>query len=272
MKKYLWTALKARLLYIHANEGKPFNWLFLPGGPGLGSESLSQLTASLKLPGTIWHLDLPGDGSNTTSDDSHYFSRWADALIEAVSSLDNVILAAHSTGGMYALSIAELEGLLTGLVLMDSAPDASWQTIFMEYVSKHPIDYLEQLQTQYTKNPANDILKKMTVASAPYLFTSAGLEKGISALKHLPFNYKTCEWSAQHFDLDYKAQWIPQTIPTLIFAGDSDRITPLKLFTRLETFKRNNILIREISNAGHYPWIDNSDEIHLLFREYCSLL
>src|SRR5688572_9025224 len=120
MSKYLWTSLKSRLQYISSSKGEPFNWLFLPGGPGLGSESLAGLTTLLQLPGTVWHLDLPGDGSNTTSDDSHYFSSWSEALVEAVKSLDKVILVAHSTGGMYALATAKLEGLLAGLVLMDS--------------------------------------------------------------------------------------------------------------------------------------------------------
>lgn len=81
-KKYLWTNLKARLQYIRTESGGNYNWLFLPGGPGLGSESLTNLTQMLQLPGNIWHVDLPGDGSNLTTDDSQYFSHWPQALIE----------------------------------------------------------------------------------------------------------------------------------------------------------------------------------------------
>ncbi|WED41815.1 alpha/beta fold hydrolase [Legionella cardiaca] len=272
MKKFLWTSLKSRLQLVSTQEGKPFNWLFLPGGPGLGSESLNGLVSLLKLPGSIWRLDLPGDGSNLTTDDSSYFSSWSEALVEAVESLDNVILVAHSTGGMYVLATKKLEQLLMGLVLMDSAPDASWQTFFMEYVNQNPIANLEQLQDQYLTHPCNETLKQLTIASAPYLFTKSGFEKGVILLQQLPFNYKTSEWSTQHFDTHFKAQWIPQTIPTLIFAGDQDRITPLKLFTQLEAFKKDNILIKEITAAGHYPWIDNPDEVKLAFSEYCQML
>ncbi|MCL9682479.1 alpha/beta fold hydrolase [Legionella maioricensis] len=268
----LWTSLKARLRYIKSSEGKPYNWVFLPGGPGLGSESLSELTSLLQLPGTIWHLDLPGDGSNITEDDSHYFSHWSDALVEAVESLDKVILVAHSTGGMYALATIKLQRLLSGLVLMDSAPDASWQQIFGEYVKKHPIAALEKLQEKYLEHPGNETLKKMVIVSAPYLFTPAGLKKDLSFLELLPFNYRTCDWSAQYFDGDYTCQWIPETIPTLILAGDSDRITPLKLFSDSSGFHRDNILIREIPQSGHFPWIDNPDGVRLAFREYCQRL
>ncbi|BCA96109.1 alpha/beta hydrolase [Legionella antarctica] len=272
MSKYLWTSLRARLQYIKSREGKPFNWVLLPGGPGLGSESLTDLSSLLQLPGTIWHLDLPGDGSNVTEDNKHYFSHWSDALIEAVASLEQVILVAHSTGGMYALATAKLEGLLTGLVLMDSAPDASWQTVFMSYVKRNPIDALEKLNKKYLEQPNNELLKKMTIASAPYLFTSAGLTKALSFFESLPFNYESCEWSAQFFDSDYVSQWIPETIPTLIFAGERDQLTPLTLFRNSMLFQRDNIFIREIREAGHFPWIDNPEEVSLAFVEYCQRL
>ena len=118
VKSRLWTASRARLQLVHSSEGNNLDWLFLPGGPGLGSESLLPLLDILKLPGNLWQLDLPGDGSNTTSNNSDSFSHWPSALIEAVSEFDRVILVAHSTGGMYALSLPELEHLLIGLILL----------------------------------------------------------------------------------------------------------------------------------------------------------
>lgn len=272
MKNYIWTTLKARLLLVKTQAGAPYHWLFLPGGPGLGSESLYELTKGLQLPGSIWHLDLPGDGSNVTPNNMEYFSRWSDALIEAVQVFDNVILVAHSTGGMYALSTPELENLLTGLVLMDSAPNASWQTMFLEYVTQHPIAEMEKLLQIYTETPSNETLKKLTIASAPYLFTKKAFSKGISILETLPINYETCDWSAKHFDATYKAKWIPKNLPTLIFAGEEDHITPFNLFALSEPFQRDNILIREIKSAGHYPWLDNFEQINAVFNEYCQRL
>lgn len=221
--------------------------------------------------GTVWHLDLPGDGSNITLHEGS-FSQWSNALIEAVEALENVILVAHSTGGMYALAESRLENLLMGLVLMDSAPDASWQSMFMKYVKQHPIANVEELQKIYRENPNNDVLKNLIVASAPYLFTTAGLKKGIELLETLPFNYKSYEWSAKHFDSIYKAKWIPKIIPTLIIAGDSDHITPLSLFTESKYFQHDAILVREIKNAGHYPWVENPDQVIETFHEYCRML
>src|ERR1700733_4332531 len=97
IKKYLWTKSKARLNLVKTQRGENYNWLFLPGGPGLGSESLNGLAEILHLPGSVWHVDFPGDGSNTTTDDAEYFSHWSEALIEVTSALENVILVAHSS-------------------------------------------------------------------------------------------------------------------------------------------------------------------------------
>ena len=271
MKNDLWTRSKARLRLIKSTSGANFNWLFLPGGPGLGSESLALLTEILSLPGTLWHVDLPGDGSNQTSDDEKYFSHWSSALLEAVSALNNVILVAHSTGGMYALATPALAKQMMGLVLMDSAPDASWQMQFMQYVESHPIKEAQKLQLQYARKPNNTLLKNITIASASYSFTKKGLRKGISLLKTLPFNYKTCEWSQKHFDQTYQAKWVPN-IPTLIMAGEEDQIIPLTFFLKSKKFKRKNIIIRSIKGAGHYPWVENPREVMAAFQAYYRFL
>lgn len=79
-------------------------------------------------------------------------------------------------------------------------------------------------------------------------------------------------WAAEHFDQTYKAKWVPQAMPTLIFAGDQDHITPLKLFLDSPDFQRENILIRNIDNASHFPWIDNPQQIKHVFDEHCQRL
>ncbi len=261
VKSVLWTASGARLQLVHISEEGNLNWLFLPGGPGLGSESLLPLLNILKLPGNLWRLDLPGDGSNTTSNNSESFSHWSLALIEAVKEFEDVILVAHSTGGMYALSLPELENLLNGLVLLDSAPDAKWQDSFAAVVKTLPVPELEALQEKYSKDPSDKALKDLTVASAPYLFTEQWQTAGRESLSSLPYNYEAYQWSEKHFDRTYQAKWVPRTIPTLILAGEKDLITPLRLFKDEKRFSRNNIILKTIMSAGHFPWIENPTEV-----------
>lgn len=84
-------------------------------------------------------------------------------------------------------------------------------------------------------------------------------------MKRLPYNYETCNWSKEHFDSIYKAQWIPQDVLTLIIAGSEDHLTPISLFKDHKEFNRRNILIKEISHAGHFPWIENPKSVAAAF-------
>jgi len=270
LKSPFWTASRARLQLVSSSEERDLNWLFLPGGPGLGSESLLPLLNILKLPGNLWLLDLPGDGSNITSNNSESFSHWPLALLEAVKQLDHVILVAHSTGGMYVLSLPELENLLDGLVLLDSAPDAKWQFCFEEAVKNLPVPGLNILQTEYEKNPSNKTLKALTIASAPYLFTQLGQTAGVESLRFLPYNYEICQWSGKHFDQTYQAKWVPKTIPTLILTGEKDLLTPLQLFKEDKRFFRDHIIFKSIKGGGHFPWIENPREVAEAFTAYAK--
>ena len=247
-KAYLWTKSKARLQCVNSTPGK-YHWLFLPGGPGLGSESLAPLTNILQLPGSTWHVDFPGDGSNLLDDSYLNIALWKKALIEAVSALNNVILVAHSSSGMFALTITELEKILSGLVLIGSTPDTSWQKAFMQYVKLHPLAKVEKLQKLYTANPSNKLLKQLTIAAAPNFLTAKGIKKNSAFLNSLPYNSKSHIFFDKHFHENYKAKWFPKKMPTLIFTGEQDPITPLTLFKNSKQFRHSNILIEEIRNA-----------------------
>jgi pimeloyl-ACP methyl ester carboxylesterase len=263
-----WTKSKARLTLIRTQPGGNYNWLFLPGGPGLGSESLKGLTDLLHLPGTIWHLDLPGDGSNRIVDDVEAFSNWSEALIEATTALDDVILVGHSLGGMFALATPELASHLEGLVLIASAPDASFQESFAVYVTNNPLPNTRPLEIQYETNPDDEIFKELTIAYAPYMATDSGKKAIVTLMEGLPFNYRPYRWTGKNFNPIYKAKWVPKNIPVLVMAGDKDYLTPLKLFRDLPEYQGENVLMREIPGASHFPWLENPERVRKVFEEY----
>ena len=66
--------------------------------------------------------------------------------------------------------------------------------------------------------------------------------------------------------------WVPKSIPTLIFTGEEDSITPLSLFVDSADFQEPNILIRKIKNAAHFRWLENLKEVLAVFAEYCQKL
>lgn len=269
MKSYLWTKSGCRLQQQSAAEGDAIHWLFLPGGPGLGSEALVDLTQTLKnrIPGVIWHVDLPNDGSNLVN--KKILDEWKPALLEAVKAFDQVILVAHSSLSMYVQTVPELETILQGLVLLSSAPDTAWQIQFAEYCEAHPHSLINAAQQKYIDSPSNENLRTLLIHSAQYCFnTERTIEAGKALLRQLPINYAANEWSAQHFDSAYQTKWVPQALPTLIATGSEDHITPLSFFKNNSNYHRDNILIREISDAGHYPWFENPEAIVDAFQEF----
>jgi pimeloyl-ACP methyl ester carboxylesterase len=173
---------------------------------------------------------------------------------------------------MYVLASPNLKKLLKGLVLMDTAPDESWQDDYFKYCKANPLPEMDALQKIYVNNKTVENLKNLTLASLPSIFTPAGLPAGLLLFEKLPYNVESCEWSDKHFDKTYKALWVPDNIPTLIFAGDQDHIVPLTYFKMSQDFQKPNIVMHSVQNAGHFPWIENSEQVKLLFEEFLTRL
>jgi len=260
----LWTASRARLQWVRNKKGANWNWIFLPGGPGLGSESLLPLINILDLPGTLWRLDLPGDGSNIER--NAMIRHWPQALLEVADTFENIIMIGHSRGGMFLLSLSELEKKIKGLILLDSAPDNSWQEEFASRITHTNLPEEED----YKNHPSNETLRRFVLAGAPCMFTKKGLAKGLHSLENLPYNQDAIQWTQKHFDPTYSAKWIPKTIPTLILSGSDDLATPLKLFSQRSEYHRGNISLVEIENAGHFPWIENPSAVAAAFNDYIN--
>ncbi|EUA07840.1 alpha/beta hydrolase family protein [Mycobacterium kansasii 662] len=126
-----WTTSGLRLRR-RASRAGDLNWLFLPGGPGIGSESLHELVDTVDVPGCSWMVDLPGDGSNVNAPGAPAdpYDLWPQVLLEAAHAVAHPVFVGHSTGGEYLLSVPALDGCLAGLALVSTAPDASWIPVF----------------------------------------------------------------------------------------------------------------------------------------------
>lgn len=61
---------------------------------------------------------------------------------------------------------------------------------------------------------------------------------------------------------------MPQNVQTLIIGGEFDAVTPLSLFRKDARFKRSNIEIVLIKNAGHVPWIEELEEAKKLLYKF----
>jgi pimeloyl-ACP methyl ester carboxylesterase len=264
-----WTPGGVRLREAHRRPGD-LNWLFLPGGPGIGSASLAGLAEAAEVPGTSWLVDLPGDGDNikikTTEEP---YAAWPGILIEAARAVPNPVYAGHSTGGMYLLSVPELEPLLAGLVLVSSAPHAGWMPTYVEMTRHDPLPAVDAAAAVYEADPTDDNLGRLAVASAPWNFTPAGLADGTALLARMPYNGAAVDWSARNFDDTYAMTWWPAAVPTLIVSGARDRIVDQSLWDE-PRFHGDHVRHARIDDAAHFPWVEQPAAVRAAFQEFAK--
>ncbi|MDB5724478.1 MAG: alpha/beta hydrolase [Novosphingobium sp.] len=249
------------------------NWLLLPGGPGIGSESLEDLAVALDVPGTIWFVDLPGDGSNRAPPGAPAdpFESWPQVLFEAAQALTDVVFVGHSTGGMYLLATLELALHVRGVALLDTAPDASWHSRFVEMTQRHPLPAVETATAIYEQDPRDENIAAVAVASAAWNFTPQGVAAGRALLERMPYNSAAVAWSEDHFDHIYEAAWWPDTLPVLVLAGADDRIVWQGGWDD-PRFHGPNVSFATIPDAGHFPWIENPTAVAAAFAQFAERL
>jgi pimeloyl-ACP methyl ester carboxylesterase len=291
MEQVMWTRSGVRLRLRESRAGD-LNWLFLPGGPGIGSESLQELIDATDVPGHTWLVDLPGDGNNINAPGAppDPYRLWPQVLLEAAQAVANPVYVGHSTGGQYLLSTPALAGHLAGLALISSAPDASWMPVFEEMVANHPLPGVERapemaretackkacetafeiafeiVRARYESEPTAENLRALSVESAPWNFVGDAVATGAELLARMPYNQDAVQFSAQNFDRDYELAWWPTTLPTLIVSGSKDRIVTQSLW-RAKRFQTENVSWHVIPEAGHFPWIEQPVAVRDAFAE-----
>lgn len=246
----------------------PLNWLLLPGGPGIGSESLEGLAAAMDVPGSIWLIDLPGDGSNTVEGDP--YSQWPGVLVEAAAEVGDAIYVGHSTGGAYLLSCPQLRGLVRGIALVDTAPDCSWHAKYVQMTKDNPLPGFDRALARYLADQSRANLAALCVASAEWNFSPAGVEAGRALLAAMPYNAAAVEWSDKNFDHTYRASWWPD-VPVLRLAGSDDRIVSQDDWND-PAYQTPNTLHWTVPGAGHFPWIENPQDVAQAFRCLAGLV
>ncbi|MAZ43701.1 MAG: hypothetical protein CMF48_00785 [Legionellales bacterium] len=265
---------KTRLRLKKQTEGLPYNWLFIPGGPGVDSQYFDELIEICDLPGNAWEVDFFENGSNTKTpgafDPSYNFDSWRDALVDLVSALDNVILVGHSFGGFYPLMHPDVEAHLTGYIILNSIP-SPWIEKAVEKAASRQLPSFAKEMADFEANPNPQTFSDALQACIPYYFPPKTLDKGKALLADLPFNYYAAGWG-QTIAIENKdfANWIPSQMPVMIIGASEDCVTPFEIFQNDDRFKKDNIQLFEIKDAGHFPWVEKPEEIKSLFRQYIA--
>ncbi|MBS0629171.1 MAG: alpha/beta hydrolase [Verrucomicrobia bacterium] len=211
-------------------------WFFLPGGPGLGSEYFESLIDVVRLPGSVYLVDFPGDGSNPTP---LVPEKWKEGLIELVTSFQRVHLVAHSFAALFVMMCPELEPHLEKLILMSGSAKK------ITHHKPGPVDLKE-----YFLSRLHLYVLPETVERAKKLF------------ENLPYNIEAFVWGRDHFHPQFDPIWVPQKLPTLILMGEKDLVTPLSSFTGTPYLQRPNIAFSVIQDASHFPWLEQPEEVN----------
>ncbi len=271
--KFLWDENSTRYQLVQSNGTKPYNWLFLPGGPGADSRYFIPLIKDLHLPGNVWLIDFPSNGDNTDDLPLEYpFDQWENCLLSIVEEFENPLIVGHSFGGMYPLMFPELEEILKGFVILSSAPSL-WLVEAAKKAEEKNIPLLAEPMQNFVKNPSQETFKAALLACTPYYFPEESLEKGKLLFEGIPMNYHAAVWWQQKAHaINFSAKWVPEKVPTLIISGTEDCITPSTLFERDTRFKKPNIMRHVIEGGGHFPWIEKYADVEKSFKTYIKQL
>ncbi|HJD55564.1 MAG TPA: alpha/beta hydrolase [Rickettsia endosymbiont of Pyrocoelia pectoralis] len=271
-EKQIKTNYNYRLNKLKEDSTCKLNWLFLPGGPGMGANYLIDFVSKLELQGSMFVGDFPGDGDNRdfpkggdnrNNEEISYYN-WKEGLIEVVNKLKPCILVTHSFSGMFALTIGDLENLLTGLVIINSAPNSSWIELIKDTATKYNLPDLTDDINELYKNPTDEQLKTFFYANIPYIFCEHEISEGKKILELCSYSITTRLWANQNFYNSYKYSWIPNKLPTLIIGSRDDKLLPIKLFLENTEWSQPhpNINIIELHNTGHFPWLSCFTQIN----------
>lgn len=262
-----------RLVKSCAGE-KVYNWLFIPGGPGIDSIYLIDLINQLEAPGNYWLIDFPNNGDNLQGSNqaTYDFRKWEDCLFAMISNFDYPVLVGHSFGGMFPLLFPELENQLQGLVILNSAPSL-WYQEAEKCAKAHNLPSLEGPIGAFLADPCERTFAQATDVLLPYYFTEKNLELGKKLMQNTPTNFKaTAWWIKESSEMPFNAKWIPKQVQTLILGGEYDFITPFSLFQGDHRFQRSNVILKQINGASHFSWLDKMEPVVQALEEFSRAL
>lgn len=270
MSNYVYDANHVRYELVATHEGRPYNWLFLPGGPGGDSRYLLSLVNLLELPGNVWLIDFPGNGDNLEGIPAEYdFDSWFDIFLPTIKKFANPIVVGHSFGGMFPLCFPELEEQLKGFVILNSAP-----SLWFESQSAHSahLPDVSKEEREFAQNPSDLTYKALLDVCLPYYFATEKLDIG-KVIFSVPCHFRPAIWwQRKALEINFSAKWVPQQVPTLIIGGTEDCICPFSLFQQDARFTRSNIEMINVEAGWHLPWVENPEAVKSAFKKFCSQL
>jgi pimeloyl-ACP methyl ester carboxylesterase len=227
----------------------------------LGSEMWHSQIQALKKSYRVVAYDLRGQGRSDTGDGQFTLEFLVDDLIALLDKLkiERAILCGLSMGGYIALRSTEREtDRVNGLILCDTKSEADTNEGKLARAAAIKVIKKDGVKT-FARNFLNDALSSMSLSDRNL----------VGATMKIICRNKPLGLCATLLALAGRTDttgFLPRVkVPTLILAGDSDKITPPEFSRRMHSSIQGSEL-RLITKAGHLSNIENSIEFnsHLL--------
>ena len=222
--------------------------------------------ADLEADHRVVGIDLPGFGSSPAPADpkSASMSRWADLVAGAMAELglEQPTIVAASMGGYLTFELIRRHADLLGpLVLVATRPKSD------------DVDTWEKRTAQQEALAGGEDLATLAKSMVEGLLSQASLERPelvayvLALMQHnLPEGWiAALEAMKNRPDAMSALRGLPQ--PTLVVAGELDRVTPLSESTLISRLVDNGELVI-ISDSSHLPNLENPTDFNRVLRRF----
>ena len=247
--------MKMQLKKIPTTSGSTAKSLvFLPGGPGLSSATLSSLMI-LSRSFNLYFVDSVQTESYT--DDVSYeglFSSTAELLEEIK---DEYILCGHSFGGILATDLivtkaAQAKGLIC---IASPFSSESFSAVNSQY-GFHKTPELEAAETEFLTFPSNKTFQNWLASYGRLYFKEENIEAGAKMLRNDKSSFEI--FLSARDGASFNADLLPMIktldMSKLFIAGQSDELFPESFAQR--DAKHGGFKFHSIQGAGHFVAFD----------------
>jgi pimeloyl-[acyl-carrier protein] methyl ester esterase len=225
-------------------------------GWGMNLRVFDPLRAALSARPT-WAIDLPGHGRSEWNSAHAGFDAQVDAVLAVLP--PRCVLLGWSLGAKFALEIAgRVPQRIAALVLVSATPKFAQNADWPHGLEKTSMDVFRSLMQQDWQQTLSDFVSLQLRGSRNAEAARRTLEQALAG-HGAPQPSALQSGMDLLGDLDLRARVAGITQPTLVIAGENDRVTPPGA-ARWLTETLPNCRLLEIARAGHAPFASHPEE------------
>ncbi len=264
----------------HQAKGNGTPVLFIHGGPGLGSTYLEKHFEELNQDFRIIHYDQRNSGRSKLTMDSTKIS--LDEFLKDIDALrqfyncEQLALISHSWGGLIAMQYAlQYPHRVSHLILINSVTansdiNAQANTRLVNSFSTDDLEARTQImRTAAFRNENPLAYEELMLIGFSYQFSNRNFVRELKLGLPDDFGKKSSQLRYLSQDLgtfNFTDDLQQLTVPTMMLYGLDDPLTSFAINNLAPAIP--NTTVQVIDHAGHFPFIENEEEVLSAIREF----